>query len=90
MFNLVRYFSTLSFILITLAAGLLGLVYRELSVAQLTRLAQDRNVAMTQVFRNTLWPRYASFARNAGSLPVERLRAAPMAKPRECSSCTRM
>jgi diguanylate cyclase (GGDEF)-like protein len=77
MFNLTRYFSTLSFILITLAAGLLGLVYRELSVAQLMRLAEDRNVAMTQVFRNTLWPHYADFARRAGLLPVDSLRAAP-------------
>jgi diguanylate cyclase (GGDEF)-like protein len=54
MFNLSRYFSTLSFILIVLAAGVLGLFYRELSVRQLTELAENRNVAMAQAFGNSL------------------------------------
>ena len=54
MFNLSRYFSTVSFILIVLAAGVLGLFYRELSVRQLTELAENRNVAMAQVFGNSL------------------------------------
>ncbi len=54
MFNLSRYFSTLSLILIGLAAGLLGLTYREVSVHQMTVLAEDRNVAMTRVLENTL------------------------------------
>jgi hypothetical protein len=44
MFNLSRYFSTLSLILIGLAAGLLGTMYREVSVRQMTMLAEDRNV----------------------------------------------
>jgi len=54
MFNLSRYFSTLSLILIGLAAGLLGLMYREMSVRQMTMLAEDRNVAMAQIFENAL------------------------------------
>jgi len=54
MFNLSRYFSTLSLILIGLAAGLLGLLYREVSVHQMTALAEDRNVAMAQIFENAL------------------------------------
>ena len=54
MFNLSRYFATLSLILIGLAAGLLGLMYREVSVRQMTMLAEDRNVAMAQVFENAL------------------------------------
>ena len=54
MFNLSRYFSTLSLILIGLAAGLLGLLYREVSVRQMTALAEDRNVAMAQIFENAL------------------------------------
>lgn len=54
MFNLSRYFSILSLILIGLAAGLLGLMYREMSVHQMTVLAEDRNVAMAQVFENAL------------------------------------
>lgn len=54
MFNLSRYFSTLSLILIGLAAGLLGTMYRELSVRQMTMLAEDRNVAMARVIENSL------------------------------------
>ena len=60
MFNLSRYFSTLSLILIGLAAGLLGLMYREVSVRQVTMLAEDRNVAMAQVFENALGAPLAS------------------------------
>ncbi len=54
MFNLSRYFSTLSLILIGLAAGLLGATYREASQAQLTVLAEDRNAAMARVLENAL------------------------------------
>jgi len=54
MFNLSRYFSTVSFILILLAAGVLGPFYRQLSLQQITELAESRNVAMAQVFENSL------------------------------------
>ena len=54
MFNLSRYFSTLSFILIVLAAGLLGPLYRQISLQQMTALAEDRNVAMAQIVENSL------------------------------------
>jgi diguanylate cyclase (GGDEF)-like protein len=54
MFNLARYFSTLSLILIGLAAGLLGLLYREVALHQMTLQAEDRNIAMAEVFRNAL------------------------------------
>ena len=54
MFSLSRYFSLLSLILIGLAAGLLGLMYREVSVHQMTALAEDRNVAMGRILENTL------------------------------------
>ncbi|HJV93318.1 MAG TPA: hypothetical protein VJ572_07540, partial [Azonexus sp.] len=54
MFNLSRYFSTVSFILIVLAAGVLGPFYRQLSLKQITELAESRNVAMAQVFENSL------------------------------------
>ncbi|MFZ2267041.1 MAG: EAL domain-containing protein [Azonexus sp.] len=54
MFNLSRYFSTLSFVLIVLAAGGLGLLYRELSLRQMSELAESRNVAMARIFENAL------------------------------------
>ncbi len=60
MFNLSRYFSTLSFILIVLAAGVLGPLYQKISLDQLQDLAESRNLAMAQVFRNTLQPQLAA------------------------------
>lgn len=54
MFNLSRYFSTLSLVLILLAAGGLGLLYRELSLRQMSELAESRNVAMARIFENAL------------------------------------
>ena len=54
MFNLSRYFSTVSFILIVLAAGVLGPLYQKLSMQQMTDLAESRNAAMAQVFQNSL------------------------------------
>jgi len=77
MFNLSRYFSTLSLALILVAGGVLGFFYHSLSVAQLVRMAEDRNVAMTQVFRNALWPRYGDFLRAAGGRDPAALRGAP-------------
>jgi len=77
MFNLSRYFSTLSFVMILLAAGLLGYFYNHLSVAQLVSMAENRNVAMTQVFRNTLWPRYGGFLRSVDAADADTLRAMP-------------
>ncbi len=77
MFNLSRHFSVLSLALIVLAGGVLGQFYHALADAQLERMAEDRNVAMTQVFRNTLWPRYGAFLRGAGARDPDDLRRAP-------------
>ena len=54
MFNLSRYFSTVSFILIVLAAGVLGPLYQKLSLQQMQDLAEGRNLAMAQVVQNSL------------------------------------
>ncbi|MDD2743741.1 MAG: EAL domain-containing protein [Rhodocyclaceae bacterium] len=65
MFNLSRYFSTLSFILIVLAAGLLGPLYRYISIGQMKTLAEDRNMAMTQVFKNSFGSELLGMIRNS-------------------------
>ncbi len=54
MFNLSRYFSTVSFILIVLAAGALGPLYRLLAQQQISSLAESRNVAMARQLSETL------------------------------------
>ncbi len=65
MFNLSRYFSTVSFILIVLAAGVLGPLYQRLSLVQMQSLAESRNVAMAQVFQNSLQAPLASLIGDA-------------------------
>lgn len=65
MFNLSRYFSTVSFILIVLAAGVLGPLYQKLSLQQMQDLAEGRNVAMAQVFQNSLHRSLASLMSNS-------------------------
>lgn len=76
MFNLSRYFSTLSFILIVLAAGLLGPLYRHISIQQMTTLAEDRNVAMARVFENSSGQVLIALLGNSAGRDAESLRAA--------------
>ena len=75
MFNLSRYFSTVSFILIVLAAGVLGPLYQKLSLQQLQALAESRNVAMAQVFQNSLQGALASLISDAVGQDARKLRA---------------
>ena len=74
MFNLSRYFSTVSFILIVLAAGVLGPLYRQLSLHQMQELAEGRNLAMAQVFRNSLREPLDALMSDAVGRDVEFLR----------------
>jgi diguanylate cyclase (GGDEF)-like protein len=61
MFNLTRYFSTLSFILIVMAGGALGAYFRTNALQQMVADTEEHNIAMTQVFRNSLWSRFSNF-----------------------------
>jgi len=54
MFNLTRYYSIASLVCIIIAAAVLGMVYRKLSVQSLMRMAEDRNAALTHMFSNAL------------------------------------
>jgi len=54
MFNLTRHYSMASLVCIIVAAAILGLVYRKLSVESLMTMAEDRNAALTHVFSNAL------------------------------------
>ncbi len=54
-FLLTRYFTVLSFVLIGLAGGVLSNLMSQQQSTQLLRMAEDRNVAMTRVFRNAIW-----------------------------------
>lgn len=60
MFNLVRYFSLLSFGLIAVVASLLTFYYRSITLDQLLRHEQNRAEDFTRVFENSLWPHFRS------------------------------
>ena len=66
-FRLTRYFSILSFVLIAVAGGALGLSAQQQATRQVTDMAQRHNEAMSQVFLNELWPHFSVFvAKSAG------------------------
>lgn len=74
MFNLTRYFSTLSFILIVMAGGALGVYLRDNTLRQMVSDTEDHNVTMAQVFRNSSWSRFASFVELSYIRDVDTLR----------------
>jgi diguanylate cyclase (GGDEF)-like protein len=77
-FNLIRYFSLLTFALILIAGLVLGEVVRRQQIDGLKQMAEDRNVAMTKIFRNALWQHFAPLAEKAltGTASGAHLRAA--------------
>jgi signal transduction histidine kinase len=77
MFRLQRYFTITSFIAFILIAILLGYFYRTLAFADLIATNESKNVALTQTFSNSLWPDFAPFVAEAGSMTAEELQAHP-------------
>ncbi len=74
-FLLTRYFTVLSFVLIVLAGGVLSHFMSRQQSGQLLRMAEDRNVAMTQVFRNALWADFALMVNEKEPRSADALRA---------------
>ena len=73
-FHLSRYFSTLSFVLLVLAGAVMGSFVQQQELAQLTRMAQERNVDTTRVFKNALWPEFSSLVRDPLPRSADELR----------------
>lgn len=77
MFRILRYFSIASFVAIVFVTiGLLG-YYRQIAVIELIEMGESRNVAVTQVFANSIWPRFASYVATANKLDGDALRKRP-------------
>ncbi|MBE7551528.1 MAG: PAS domain-containing protein [Anaerolineales bacterium] len=77
MFKLLRYFSVTSFIAFVVVAALLGVFYRQLVLSHLIEIAENKNIALTQAFSNSLWPQFAPFVTSASGLSVDELRSHP-------------
>ena len=68
MFNLTRYYSIASLVCIVIAAAVLGMFYRHLSLNSLTRMAEGRNAALTNVFDNALRPHFSPLLRPGANI----------------------
>ncbi len=80
MFQILRYFSITSFLVIAvvaLATIVLVAFYRQLTVTELIELGQSRNVALTQAFANSIWPRFAPYLTSVVQTEGNDLRARP-------------
>lgn len=74
MFRLRRYFSVTSLIGVTIVVVGLLLFYREIAFRTLVDHETRNNVALGQVFANTLWPKYSYFVTGATGIPRQELR----------------
>jgi signal transduction histidine kinase/CheY-like chemotaxis protein len=63
--RLARNFSLFSLLFILIAGLGLAVLMQRLSLEQLHRVAEERNVDMAYVFRNTLWPQFADVVRDS-------------------------
>jgi hypothetical protein len=77
MFKLLRYFSITSLIAFIIVTVLLSILYRQIILSDLVKIAESKNVALTQAFSNSLWPRFASFVNSAAELPSDELTSHP-------------
>lgn len=74
-FALTRYFSIASMVCTIIVAALLGWSYQHLALRDLVHLAQDRNVALTYAFSNSLWPKFASLVEHSDGSGADTLRS---------------
>jgi signal transduction histidine kinase len=78
-FELLRHFSTASFVSILFAmvivVAILSVFYRNMALRDLTAMAERQNVALTRAFANSLWPHFKSFLAAVAELSDDELRA---------------
>jgi PAS domain S-box-containing protein len=77
MFKLRRYFSITSFIAFIIVAIFAGALYRQLVLVNLLEIAENKNVALTQAFSNSLWLQFEPFVASAAEFSTEELQNQP-------------
>lgn len=77
MFRLLRYFSITSLIAFITVAVVLGKVYRRTAVSALISMGENHNVALTQAFANSLWPKLEPYVNASSGKNGDTLRADP-------------
>jgi signal transduction histidine kinase len=77
MFRLIRYFSTTSLVAFAIVTVLLAVLYRQTAINGLVALGENKNMALTHAFANSLWPEFAPLVASASGLTGEELQAHP-------------
>jgi diguanylate cyclase (GGDEF)-like protein len=76
-FRLVRYFALTSLLGVMVVLAPLIYFYRDFATEALETHETRDNVAITQIFASTLWPRHSEYVKGAGKLSKEALRNNP-------------
>jgi signal transduction histidine kinase len=76
-FALLRNFSIISLSTFAVATTLLAAFYRQKAIHELIVTTEENNIAITQIFFNTLWPQYSSFLSDTQALTDDELREHP-------------
>lgn len=76
-YRLTRNFSIGALLVISLAAAGLAVFVKESGQSQLEHMAERNNAALTQVFANDVWPRFADFIDDAETTSPEVIRRHP-------------
>ncbi len=76
-FQLLRSFSVLSAVILTLFTAAVVVLYQSNQTATLLRVAENQNVTLARSFANTVWARHAEYLSTAGHLDGDALRARP-------------
>jgi diguanylate cyclase (GGDEF)-like protein len=76
-FRLTRHFSIASFLGILFVLVVLLLFYRYFALNALTDHETRDNVALAQVFANTIWPNHAAYVQSASAIPKAELAHRP-------------
>ena len=72
-----KRFALLGGIIIIIASLSLSVFHRQIGSAELHAMGERNNVALTRIFSNAIWPRYAEFLGTAHELTVRDLRSHP-------------
>ena len=80
MFQILRYFSITSFIVIAgvaVATIFLVFFYRQITIREIIELGESRNAALAQAFANSIWPQFATYVTTVADADGNQLRANP-------------
>ncbi len=72
-----RHLALAGAVILAVAGGTLGHVYRSTAVENMERMVTQNNLLLTRAFSNSMWPRFSSFFRSDNGLTPEELRSHP-------------